>query len=137
MFATDISESNISCLYTDCCAETRKHKRDGYVEDIGRQWYSEKTVRVEADGIPQYTHTSVLLDLSQGAYLIKYLETNKTEIPIIPIVKSADIFLAQTKLSYRLWDCSSNNAYECELNVKKAIRLRRTKYVFYFDYVSL
>ena len=43
-----------------------------------------KTLRVEADGIPQYTHTSVLLDLSQGAYLIKYLETNVTESPIIP-----------------------------------------------------
>ncbi len=51
MFATDISESNINCLYTNCCAETRKHKCDGYVEDIGHQRYSEKTVRVEADGI--------------------------------------------------------------------------------------
>jgi hypothetical protein len=40
-------------------------------------------VRVEADGIPQYTHTSVLLELSQGAYLIKYLETNVTKISII------------------------------------------------------
>lgn len=43
-----------------------------------------KKLRVEADGIPQYTHTSVVLDLSQGAYLIKYLETNVTESPIIP-----------------------------------------------------
>lgn len=43
-----------------------------------------KTIHVLADGIPQFTHTSVVLDLSQGAYLIKYLETNVTESPIIP-----------------------------------------------------
>ncbi|XP_054723175.1 CD109 antigen-like [Uloborus diversus] len=43
-----------------------------------------KTIRVEADGIPQYRHTTVQLDLSQGAYLIKYLDTNITESPIVP-----------------------------------------------------
>ncbi|CAG2105524.1 unnamed protein product [Medioppia subpectinata] len=43
-----------------------------------------KTLRVEPDGVPQFTHTAVVLDLSQGAYLIKYLETNVTESPIIP-----------------------------------------------------
>lgn len=43
-----------------------------------------KTILVEPDGVPQYTHTSVVLDLSQGAYLIKYLETNVSESPIIP-----------------------------------------------------
>ncbi|KAI1297211.1 Antigen -like protein [Halotydeus destructor] len=43
-----------------------------------------KTVHVEADGIPQHMHTSVVLDLSQGAYLIKYLDTNITDTPIIP-----------------------------------------------------
>lgn len=43
-----------------------------------------KTIHVEPDGVPQYTHTSVVLDLSQGAYLIKYLETNVSESPIIP-----------------------------------------------------
>lgn len=46
-----------------------------------------KTIHVEPDGIPQMTHTSVVLDLSQGAYLIKYLETNVTESPIIPYRK--------------------------------------------------
>ncbi|KPM04684.1 LDL, Prenyltransferase and alpha-2-macroglobulin domain-containing protein [Sarcoptes scabiei] len=46
-----------------------------------------KTIRVEPDGVPQYTHTSLVLDLSQGAYLIKYLETNVTENPIIPYRK--------------------------------------------------
>lgn len=38
----------------------------------------------QADGIPQHLHTSVVLDLSQGAYLIKYLDTNITDTPIIP-----------------------------------------------------
>lgn len=39
---------------------------------------------VESDGIPQVRHTSLVLDLSQGAYLIKYLDTNLTETPIFP-----------------------------------------------------
>ncbi|XP_055936007.1 CD109 antigen-like isoform X2 [Argiope bruennichi] len=39
---------------------------------------------VKADGVPQFRHTSVLLDLSQGAYLMKYLDTNLTETPIVP-----------------------------------------------------
>lgn len=41
-------------------------------------------VELKADGIPQHTHTSTVLDLSQGAYLIKYLDTNITDTPIIP-----------------------------------------------------
>ncbi|OQR76238.1 C3 and PZP alpha-2-macroglobulin domain-containing protein 8-like [Tropilaelaps mercedesae] len=43
-----------------------------------------KSVFVESDGIPQERHISMLLDLSQGAYLIKYLDTNITETPILP-----------------------------------------------------
>lgn len=43
-----------------------------------------KTIHVEPNGVPQYRHTSFLLDLSQGAYLIKYLDTNLTANPIIP-----------------------------------------------------
>lgn len=43
-----------------------------------------KNIHVEADGIRQELHTSVVLDLSQGAYLIKYLDTNITDTPIIP-----------------------------------------------------
>ncbi|KAH7984189.1 hypothetical protein HPB52_017848 [Rhipicephalus sanguineus] len=39
---------------------------------------------VEHDGIPQHRHTSLILDLTQGAYLIKYLDTNITETPILP-----------------------------------------------------
>ncbi|GFW23832.1 ovostatin [Trichonephila clavipes] len=43
-----------------------------------------RKIHVEADGIPQYRHTTVQLDLSQGAYLIKYMDTNITETPIVP-----------------------------------------------------
>ncbi|XP_023235311.1 CD109 antigen-like [Centruroides sculpturatus] len=43
-----------------------------------------RKLHVEADGITQYRHTSLLLDLSQGAYLLKYLDTNITETPIVP-----------------------------------------------------
>lgn len=39
---------------------------------------------MQADGIPQYRHTSILLDLSQGAYLMKYMDTNITETPVLP-----------------------------------------------------
>ncbi|XP_022237429.1 CD109 antigen-like [Limulus polyphemus] len=35
-----------------------------------------RRLHVEPDGIPQHRHTSLLLDLSQGSYFIKYLETN-------------------------------------------------------------
>ncbi|CAL1294220.1 unnamed protein product [Larinioides sclopetarius] len=38
-----------------------------------------KPLLVQPDGVPQSKHTSVLLDLSQGAYLMKYLDTNLTE----------------------------------------------------------
>ncbi|XP_064466508.1 CD109 antigen-like [Ornithodoros turicata] len=43
-----------------------------------------RTLLVESDGIPQVRHTSFVLDLSQGAYLLKYLDTNITETPIFP-----------------------------------------------------
>ncbi|GFQ66757.1 CD109 antigen [Trichonephila clavata] len=43
-----------------------------------------RPLTVDPDGVPQYRHTSVLLDLSQGAYLMKYLDTNLTESPIVP-----------------------------------------------------
>ncbi|EEC09566.1 hypothetical protein IscW_ISCW007141 [Ixodes scapularis] len=43
-----------------------------------------RSILVEPDGIPQARHTSLLLDLTQGAYLIKYLDTNITETPILP-----------------------------------------------------
>lgn len=38
----------------------------------------------QADGIPQYRHQSVLLDLSNRAYVFQYMHVNVTETPIIP-----------------------------------------------------
>ncbi|CAH0713091.1 unnamed protein product, partial [Brenthis ino] len=43
-----------------------------------------KYIEVEADGIPQYRHQSVLLDLSNRAYVFQYMHVNVTETPIIP-----------------------------------------------------
>ncbi|XP_032519438.2 CD109 antigen [Danaus plexippus] len=43
-----------------------------------------KYITVEADGIPQYRHQSVLLDLSNRAYVFQYMHVNVTETPIIP-----------------------------------------------------
>nr|BAR45622.1 macroglobulin complement-related 1 [Ammothea sp. RS-2014] len=42
-----------------------------------------KTINVKADGIPQYTHTALTLDLSQSSYQLQYLDMNITETPII------------------------------------------------------
>ncbi|CAG7825886.1 unnamed protein product, partial [Allacma fusca] len=38
----------------------------------------------QPDGVPQYRHTSVLLDLSNRAFLLQYMHINVTETPIIP-----------------------------------------------------
>lgn len=38
----------------------------------------------QADGVPQLRHHSVLLDLSNRAYVFQYLHVNVTETPIIP-----------------------------------------------------
>lgn len=50
---------------------------------IGRDSVT-RTVHVEADGIPQFRHESVLLDLSNRAYAFQYMHVNITETPIIP-----------------------------------------------------
>lgn len=42
-----------------------------------------KILYVNADGVPQVTHTAIVLDLTQGSYLIKHLDTNVTESPIV------------------------------------------------------
>ncbi|KAM3959264.1 macroglobulin complement-related [Aphomia sociella] len=49
----------------------------------GRHRYT-KHLLVEADGIPQYRHQSVQLDLSNRAYVFQYMHVNVTETPIIP-----------------------------------------------------
>lgn len=44
----------------------------------------ERILHVEADGLPQYRHQSILLDLSNRAYAFQYMHVNVTETPIIP-----------------------------------------------------
>lgn len=43
-----------------------------------------RILHVEADGVPQYRHQSILLDLSNRAYVFQYMHVNVTETPIIP-----------------------------------------------------
>lgn len=52
---------------------------------------------VMPDGIPQHVHTSAVLDLSQGAYLIKYLDTNITDTPIIPFIEERRYIFGSNK----------------------------------------
>nr|XP_018913243.1 PREDICTED: CD109 antigen isoform X1 [Bemisia tabaci] len=50
---------------------------------IGKDVVTRK-LNVIADGLPQYRHESVLLDLSNRAYTFQYMHVNVTETPIIP-----------------------------------------------------
>ncbi|XP_015596122.1 CD109 antigen isoform X2 [Cephus cinctus] len=50
---------------------------------IGRDEVT-RTVHVEADGLPQYRHESILLDLSNRANVFQYMHVNLTGTPIIP-----------------------------------------------------
>ncbi|GLH02408.1 CD109 antigen [Gryllus bimaculatus] len=50
---------------------------------IGRDVVTRR-LHVEADGLPQHRHQSILLDLSNRAYVFQYLHVNVTETPIIP-----------------------------------------------------
>uniref|UniRef100_A0AAR5PB89 NTR domain-containing protein n=2 Tax=Dendroctonus ponderosae TaxID=77166 RepID=A0AAR5PB89_DENPD len=50
---------------------------------IGKDEITRK-LHVEADGLPQHRHQSVLLDLSNRAYTFQYMHVNITETPIIP-----------------------------------------------------
>ncbi|XP_002065192.4 CD109 antigen [Drosophila willistoni] len=43
-----------------------------------------RTLQVESDGLPQYRHQSVLLDLSNRAYVLEYMHVNVTQTPEIP-----------------------------------------------------
>lgn len=58
-----------------------------------------KNLTVEADGVPQYLHTSTVADLSQGAQLIKYLDTNLTDTPIIPYARERRYVFGSNKAS--------------------------------------
>ncbi|GFT53743.1 CD109 antigen [Nephila pilipes] len=42
------------------------------------------TIKIAPDGVPVHRHTSLLLDMRNEAYLIRYLDVNVTEDPIIP-----------------------------------------------------
>lgn len=42
-----------------------------------------KSLHVEADGIPQLMHTALVIDLSQGSYMIKHLDTNVSQSPVV------------------------------------------------------
>ncbi|XP_012257005.2 CD109 antigen isoform X2 [Athalia rosae] len=50
---------------------------------IGRDQVT-RTLHVEPDGLPQHRHQSILLDLSNRAYVFQYMHVNITETPIIP-----------------------------------------------------
>jgi len=50
---------------------------------IGRDSVT-RNLHVEADGLPQHRHQSILLDLSNRAYVFQYMHVNITETPIIP-----------------------------------------------------
>lgn len=43
-----------------------------------------RRLHVAPDGLPQYRHQSILLDLSNRAYIFQYMHVNVTETPIIP-----------------------------------------------------
>ncbi|XP_054709212.1 CD109 antigen-like [Uloborus diversus] len=58
-----------------------------------------KELLVESDGILQQKHTSILLDLSQGAHLIKYMDTNITESPVVPYRQERLYIYGSTKAS--------------------------------------
>ncbi|GFQ90018.1 pregnancy zone protein, partial [Trichonephila clavata] len=42
------------------------------------------TISIAPDGVPVHRHTSLLLDMRNEAYLMRYLDVNVTEDPIIP-----------------------------------------------------
>ncbi|XP_037809897.1 CD109 antigen [Lucilia sericata] len=43
-----------------------------------------RRLHVESDGLPQYRHQSILLDLSNRAYVFEYMHVNITQTPEIP-----------------------------------------------------
>ncbi|ODM98885.1 hypothetical protein Ocin01_07797 [Orchesella cincta] len=43
-----------------------------------------RKLRIEPDGVPQFRHTAVLLDLSSRSFFLQYMHINVTESPIIP-----------------------------------------------------
>ncbi|XP_065338347.1 CD109 antigen [Cloeon dipterum] len=58
-----------------------------------------RSIHVEADGLPQYRHHSILLDLRNRAYVVQYLHVNVTETPIIPYEESRYYVFGSNKAS--------------------------------------
>ncbi|XP_018299760.1 LOW QUALITY PROTEIN: CD109 antigen [Mycetomoellerius zeteki] len=68
---------------------------------IGRDSVT-RNLHVEADGVPQYRHQSILLDLSNRAYIQEYLHVNVTETPIIPYDESRYYVFGSNKATISL-----------------------------------
>ena len=64
-----------------------------------------KTLHVEADGLPQYRHQSVLLDLSNRAYVFQYMHVNITETPLIPYEEDRYYIFGSNKATIRYSYC--------------------------------
>ncbi|XP_063238725.1 CD109 antigen-like [Bacillus rossius redtenbacheri] len=65
---------------------------------IGKDVITRK-LHVEADGLPQYRHQSVLLDLTSRAYVFQYMHVNITETPIIPYAEERYYIYGSNKAS--------------------------------------
>lgn len=63
--------------------------------------YAERTVHVEADGLPQYRHQSILLDLTNRAYVFQYMHVNITETPLIPYEEDRYYIFGSNKATIR------------------------------------
>ncbi|KAK6643489.1 hypothetical protein RUM43_004996 [Polyplax serrata] len=106
-----------------------------------------RTLRVEADGLPQFRHQSILLDLSNRAYVFQYLHVNVTDTPIIPysedryyVFGSNRAFVSivgdvvgpifptmpvnATSLLYLPMDCAEQNIFSFSANLYTTLYMR-------------
>lgn len=83
--------------------------------------HAERKVLVEADGLPQYRHQSILLDLSNRAYIFQYMHVNITETPLIPYEEDRYYIFGSNKATIR---------YKSRLNFQ--LRSCGTSFFFYF-----
>lgn len=68
------------------------------ITQVAKRTISE-ILQVEADGIPQTTHIAIDLDLSRGSYMIKHLDTNITESPVVKYDKVRRYIYGSNKAS--------------------------------------
>lgn len=118
------------------------------VTQVAKRTHS-KILNVEADGIPQVMHTAIVVDLSQGSYLIKYLDTNITESPVVKYDKVRKYIFGSNKASVSISggvvgpifptipvgtksalrlpsDCGEQNMFNFALNLLSISYLRHT-----------